>query len=460
MSTQTKKVIIVGGGFAGINAANRLANRDGVQVTILDKRNHHLFQPLLYQVATAALNPADIAVPIRSIYSRARNVKVFMQKVLSVDPVNKTLTTDFAQHSYDYLILAAGATHSYFGHNEWEVNAPGLKTLEEAEEIRSRILDAYEKAEMQSDIEIQRQLLTFVVVGGGPTGVEMAGALGEISRYTLSRDFSNIDPKRARVILIEGGPRILPAFDQDLSEIASRDLERLGVTIWTNSIVTDVRKDGVYIGKERINTTNVFWAAGVGSVEMNDSLGVQLDRQGRIPVEKDLSMKEYPDIFVVGDQAHFKDENGVPLPGIAPVAIQQGTMVPENILADIRGEGRKEFQYYDKGIMATVGRERAIVQTGKLKFTGFFAWILWLFVHLMYLVGFKNRFVVFTYWFWTYITFRRGSRLITSRSLPTRLKSLEERVKGSPKKATKKSVKKSVSKKSEQRSAKKKTKSV
>ncbi len=411
-----KRVVIIGGGFAGLNTARKLSGRSDFHITIIDKRNHHLFQPLLYQVATAALNPADIAVPIRTIFSKYANVEVMMGYAYSVDPVEKVVHTDIGDINYDYLVLACGATHSYFGHDEWETHAPGLKSLEEATEIRRRILESYEKAEIHRDPEIQKKYLTFVVVGGGPTGVEMAGALGEISRFTLSKEFRNIDPKRSRVILIEGGQRILPGFDTELSEQATRDLENLGVTIWTNSIVTDIRSDGLFIGKERIQASTILWAAGVGSVPLNKSLGVAQDRMGRIIVNKDLSIQEYPEIFVAGDQACFIDENGDPLPGIAPVAIQQGHHVPENILADVRGKARKDFHYFDKGIMATIGRERAVVQVGKLKFSGFIAWLAWLFVHIMYLIGFRNRILVLAQWFWSFLTFRRGTRIITTRS--------------------------------------------
>ena len=414
---ERRKVVIVGGGFAGLNAAKRLAGRKDFQVTLIDQKNHHLFQPLLYQVATAALNPADIALPIRSIFSRFRNIEVLMGSVESVDPHNKLVRADIGEIPYDSLILACGATHSYFGHDEWEIHAPGLKSLEEATEYRRRILTAFEQAETTRDKALQKQLLTFVVVGGGPTGVEMAGALGEISRYTFNRDFRRIDPKRTRVILVEAGPRILPAFDEELSERASRDLENLGVTIWTDSIVTNIDEEGVTIGSESIKASNVFWAAGVGAPGVNRTLSTPLDRLGRLIVEPDLSIKEYHDIFVVGDQANFSHtQDGQPLPGIAPVALQQGKWVAENLIREYRGKERQPFRYLDKGIMATIGRERAVVQTAGLKFTGFIAWVAWLVIHIMYLIGFKNRFIVGIQWFWSYLTLRRGARLITART--------------------------------------------
>lgn len=417
---ENKRVVIIGGGFAGMNAAKKLGDRPGIEVVIIDKRNHHLFQPLLYQVATAALNPADIAVPIRTVLSTFSNIEVKMGYAHSVDPRSRVVHADFGDVPYDYLLMACGASHSYFGHDEWEIHAPGLKSLEEATEIRRRILESYEKAELHTDPEMQKQYLTFIVVGGGPTGVEMAGALGEISRFTLGKEFRNIDPKRARVILVEGGPKILPGFDPDLAERATRDLENLGVTIWTNSIVTDIRNDGISIGKERIKANTVLWAAGIGSAPISHTLGVSLDRAGRVVVQSDLSIQEYPEIFVAGDQACVLDDNGKPLPGIAPVAIQQGNFIPDNIIADLKGKPRKDFRYFDKGIMATIGRERAVVQTHGLKFSGFVAWLAWLFVHIMYLVSFRNRFLVLAQWFWSYLTFRRGTRLITTRSWRSR----------------------------------------
>jgi len=411
-----KHVVIVGGGFAGINAAKGLGNKKGVTVTLIDRRNHHLFQPLLYQVAMAALSPADIAAPIRSIVSGYKNVEVKLGNVTGIDFSEKKVKGDFGEEAYDHLILACGANHSYFGHDNWEENAPGLKSLEEALEIRRRVLLAYEQAEREKDAEIQKQLLTFVVIGAGPTGVELAGALGEISRYTLNRDFRHIDPARTRVILIEGGPRVLPTFSPKMSAQAARMLEGLGVTIWTSSIVTDVRTDGVAIGAEFIRTKNVLWAAGVQPSEINRNSGLELDRAGRIVVESDLTLKDHPDVLVLGDQAHFKGPGGNPLPGLCPVAIQQGKFAAENILREAGGKPRRPFKYLDKGIMATIGRGNAVVETAGLKFGGFVAWLAWLFVHIFYLIGFKNRLIVFIQWAWSYFTLSRGARLITNRT--------------------------------------------
>ena len=409
-----KRVVIVGGGFAGLNAAKRLGNVKGLRITLIDKRNHHLFQPLLYQVATAALNPADIATPIRSILSSYKNVDVLMGNAISVNLKKKYITADFGDLAYDYLLLACGATHSYFGHKEWESFAPGLKSLEEAIEIRRRILTAYEQAEIEKDPEKQKQLLTFVVIGGGPTGVELAGAIGEISRLTMIRDFRNINPGATRVILIEAGPRILPQFDQSLSVRAFRDLERLGVSVWTNSIVTDISANGVIIGKKRIRAGTVLWAAGIGSLDLNRFLDAKFDRMGRVIVQQDLSLEKYPEVFVAGDQACFIPEgSNVALPGLAPVALQEGRFIAKNIIRELQGLPRKNFKYFDKGIMATIGRASAVVQTRQFKLSGYFAWITWLFIHIMYLAGFRNRFIVMIQWIWSYITKHRGSRLIT-----------------------------------------------
>ncbi len=422
MTGETKRVVIIGGGFAGINAAKTLGGKKGVRVTLVDRRNHHLFQPLLYQVAMAALSPADIAVPIRAILSGYKNVDVLLGNVTGIDYKSKVVKADFGDLSYDYVILACGASHSYFGHNEWEPHAPGLKSLEEATEIRRRVLTAFEMAEREKDREKQRELLTFIVVGAGPTGVELAGALGEISRYTLGRDFRNIDPSRARVILIEGGPRILPTFHASLSEKAARALESLGVTIWTSSVVTDVRADGLSIGKESIAAKTIVWAAGVQPSELNKSLGVELDRGGRIVVEEDLSVKGFPEVFATGDQAHFSHKLTEPVPGLCPAAIQEGKHAASNILLDLKGKKRKAFRYLDKGTMATIGRSFGIVQTKSLKLGGFIAWLGWLFVHIFYLIGFRNRLIVFIQWAWSYVTLSRGARLITSREWRTHSK--------------------------------------
>lgn len=411
-----KRVVIVGGGFAGIMAARGLGNKKGVRITMVDRRNHHLFQPLLYQVAMAALSPADIATPIRALLSKYQNAETLLANVTGVDFANKKLLTNWKPIDYDYLVLACGANQSYFGHDDWEESAPGLKSLEEATEIRRRILLAFEMAERETDPQIQKEFLTFVVVGGGPTGVELAGAIGEISRYTVTRDFRGIDPRRTRIILIEAGPRILPTFHPELAAAAQRSLEKLGVMVWTGSGVTDVRPDGVVVGQEFIKARTVLWAAGVAPSEINKSLGVPLDRGGRIMVETDCSIKDHPDIFVLGDQANFSQGLERPLPGLAPVAMQMGRHTAKNILRELRGEPRLPFKYVDKGAMATIGRAHAIVEVGPIKFSGFVAWLGWLFVHIFFLIGFRNRVSVFMQWAYSYLTLARGARLITSRN--------------------------------------------
>ncbi len=417
MNQNEKRVVIVGGGgFAGINAARTLGNRAGVKVTIIDQRNHHLFQPLLYQVALAALSPADIATPIRTVVSDKRNVDVIMANVERVDVKNRVVHYGDRSLSYDYLVLSCGASHSYFGNDHWETFAPGLKSVEEATEIRRRVLMAFELAERERENSARKEFLTFVIVGGGPTGVELAGAIGEISRYTLARDFRHIDPRLTRIILIEAGPRILAGFDPELSAKAARGLERLGVTVWTNTRVTDMGVDGVTAGGEVIKARTVLWAAGVRPSSLNQSLGAPLDKQGRVIVEADCSIPAHPEVFVLGDQANFTHHGKNTLPGLAPVAIQQGRHVAKNILRELKGEERRDFEYVDKGIMATIGRAHAVVQTGFLKFSGFTAWLAWLFVHIFFLIGFRNRFFVFLQWTWSYMTFGRGARLITSRN--------------------------------------------
>lgn len=412
---QRQKVVIVGAGFAGLNAVRALAKNDDLDILIIDRRNYHLFQPLLYQVATAGLSPADIATPIRSIVSDEKHVKVMLANVDSVDLAAKTVSTDKEKIPFDYLVMACGAKHSYFGHPEWEDFSPGLKTLEQATEIRRRVLLAFEEAEKETDKEKQKQLLTFVIVGGGPTGVEMAGAIAEISRFTLEKDFRNIDPSRTRVLLIEAGSRVLASFDEKLSKRATRDLEKLGVQIWTSTRVTEVTAEGVRLGEETIRARTTIWAAGVQPSSLGKTLGVELDRSGRVVVEKDLSLKNHPHVFVLGDQACFQVDNGKTLPGLASVAIQQGRHAAKNITALSKGKPVREFKYLDKGQMATIGRKKAVAQVKAFKFAGFPAWIVWLFIHIYYLIGFKNRFFVFYQWAWSYVTFKRGARLITAK---------------------------------------------
>ena len=410
-----KHVVIVGGGFGGLNAARALGGRAGVHVTLVDRRNHHLFQPLLYQVAMAALSPADIAVPIRAILYPFANVDVMLAEVVAVDLERRIVRTSVKNLAYDYLVLACGAGHSYFGNDEWESFAPGLKSLEEATEIRRRVLTAYERAEHEEDIQIQREWLTFVVVGAGPTGVELAGALGEISHYTLARDFRKIDPKRTQVILIEGGPRVLPTFDEALSQKAARGLEKLGVTVRTNCLVSGMGEGYVVVGHETIPARTILWAAGVQPSPLNRTLGVPLGPAGRVIVGGDLSLATHSEVFVLGDQANFS--HGLPraLPGVASYAIQQGFHVGRLIAREVAGFPREPFVPRDKGMMATIGRAFAVVQSRRLRFSGFFAWMAWLLVHIFYLIGFRNRVMVLFQWAWSYLTFRRGSRLITNR---------------------------------------------
>jgi len=419
--SQKKNVIVVGGGFGGINAVKSLSKNPDLDITLIDRRNHHLFQPLLYQVAMAALSPAEIAVPIRSIFSGYRNVDIVMGNVLGVNFDKKLVQTKFRDFQYDYLVLACGAMNCYFGNVGWEGFAPGLKSLEEAIEIRRRVLTAFEKADREEDPEKQKQLLTFVVVGGGPTGIELAGALGEISRYTLSRDFRHIDSRRTRIILIEAGERILPSFSPELSGKASRGLEKLGVTIWTKTKVTGIDQEGVTLKNERILAKTVLWAAGIGPADLNEKLSVELGSQNRIRVNSDLTIPGQSNVFVIGDQAYFV-ENGNALPGLAPVAIQQGKFVAKNIFADMKQKPRKPFKYLDKGIMATIGRADAIVQFAGMKLNGFIAWAIWLFVHIFYLIGFRNRMIIIFQWGWSYLTFRRGARIITIRGWKPLLK--------------------------------------
>lgn len=411
----SKKVIIVGGGFAGIKAAKAFGNKKDVSVTLIDRRNYHLFQPLLYQVATAGLSPAEISGPIRGILSKYQNISVFLDNVKAVDLAEKKVEITDRKIDYDYLILACGAKHSYFAHPEWEENAPGLKTLEQATEIRRRLLIAFEMAEKETNPEKQKQHLTFVIVGAGPTGVELAGAIAEISRHTLMKDFRHIDPSQTRVLLIEAGSRILAAFDADLSRKAARDLEDLGVQIWTNTRVTEVKESSVVLGDEIVKASTILWAAGVQPSSLNKSLGVPLDRSGRVIIEKDLSLKDHPEVFVLGDQACYLTDDGKSLPGLASVAMQQGEHAAREILHEIGGKPRTGFRYLDKGQMATIGRRKAIAQIHNLKFSGFFAWILWLFIHVYYLIGFKNKIFVIWQWAYAYFTFKRGARLIVDK---------------------------------------------
>jgi NADH:ubiquinone reductase (H+-translocating) len=406
------RVLIVGGGFGGLSAAKTLGKTRQIDVTLLDRRNHHLFQPLLYQVATAGLSPAEIAQPIRGILSQFSNIEVLEGEVTDVHLDKKELVADFGTFAYDYLILACGSLHSYFGHDQWEEHAPGLKTIEQATEIRRRILQSFEEAERTNDLQKRRSLLTFIVVGGGPTGVELAGAIGEMSRFTLTRDFKRIDPKLARVILVESGDRVLSTFPRKLSARATRDLEALGVQVWRHSTVTGVDGVGVQIGGERVEAATVLWAAGVRAVGLSHALDVPLDRNGRVIVGPDLSLEGHPEVFVIGDQCRFDHQNGQPLPGLAPVAMQQGRFAARMIRDDLAGRPRSKFHYVDKGQLAAIGRSRAVADIWKLHFGGLVAWLVWLFVHIYYLTGFKNRLFVMFQWAISYLTYSRGARLI------------------------------------------------
>jgi NADH dehydrogenase len=407
------RVVVIGGGFGGLTAARAL-KKAPVEVLLIDRRNHHVFQPLLYQVATAGLSPGDIAAPIRWILRHQPNARVWMGDVASIDPAAKLLhLTDGAQVPWDYLIVAAGATHAYFGHDEWHLHAPGLKTLEDALDARRRVLLAFEQAERETDRARQRRLLTFVVVGGGPTGVEMAGSLAEISRHALANDFRAIDPESARVILIEGGPNILGAYPEELSQFARRSLERLGVNVWTGSVVTNVTEGKVHVGGETIEAGTILWAAGVSASPLGAKLGVPLDRAGRVLVNDDLTVPGYPDIFVIGDLAALKGRDGRWLPGVAQVAIQQGRLAAANLARRLRGEALQPFRYRNLGNLATIGRNKAVADLPGWRFKGYLAWLFWLFVHVMNLVGFRNRLSVLTQWAFSYVTFQRSVRLIT-----------------------------------------------
>jgi NADH dehydrogenase len=408
---QTPRVVIVGGGFGGLAAARAL-ERAPARITLLDRRNHHLFQPLLYQVATAALNPSDIAVPIRSILRRQKNTTVLMGQAVSVDPAAKKVILSDGELAYDFLVLATGATHSYFGHDDWAPHAAGLKSIEDALEIRRRVLTAYERAEREPDPGLQREWLTFVIVGGGPTGAELAGALAEISRHALVRDFRSIDPSRARILLIEGGPRLLPPFPPELSEKARDQLVRLGVEVRTGSQVTGIDAGGVVIGAERIAARTVLWAAGVAASPLAKSLRVPLDRAGRVQVTSELTVPGRNEIFVLGDLASLQ-QDGKLLPGVAPVAMQAGRHTAENLRRAFRGEPLLPFRYRDKGSLAVIGRGAGVAAFPKSKWSGSIAWWAWLLIHIFYLIGFRNRVLVLMQWAWAYLTWQRGARLIT-----------------------------------------------
>ena len=429
------RVVIVGAGFGGLNAARALG-KAALQITVIDRKNFHTFQPLLYQVATAGLSPGEIAAPVRSILRSHKNVEVLMAEVTGFDLERRIVQTPDAEIPYDYLIIAAGATHSYFGHEDWEPLAPGLKTIEDALEIRRRVLLAFELAERQAAAGESELPLNFVVVGGGPTGVELAGTLAEISRHALAHEFRSIDPRRTHILLIEGGPRVLPTYPEDLSRSAEEQLRGLGVEVRTSAMVTLVEPGAVDIGETRLPATVVLWAAGVAASPLGKKLGAPVDRAGRVPVQADLSLAGHPEVFVIGDLAAAKDEQGKMLPGVAPVAIQEGKFVAKLIREEVERLGsnrnpegaaplsrsvrqgggfdsRPAFHYWDKGSLATIGRAAAVAQFGKIHISGFIAWLSWLFVHILFLIGFRNRLLVFIQWAWSYVTYERGARLIT-----------------------------------------------
>jgi NADH dehydrogenase len=411
----SKLAIVIGAGFAGLKAAKTLANHAGLRVILVDHRNHHLFQPLLYQVATAGLNPSDIAVPIRVQFRGAPNVEIHLGHVDAVDLQKQIVSGEGHEIPYDYLILACGARHSYFGHPEWEEFAPGLKTLEQATEMRRRMLVAFERAENELDAGTQRAYLTFVVVGGGPTGVELAGAIADVSRTAMQGDFRRIDPAQARIVLLEAAPRVLTSFSDDLSERARRDLAELGVEVRTNAKVDAIDAEGVTIGAERLAARTVFWAAGVQAERVAMTPPLETDRASRIKVNDDCSVPGFANVFVVGDMASLEMAPGQLVPGVAPAAIQAGEHAARMILRDLAGEPRRPFVYEDKGTLATIGKSRAIGQIGRVKLTGRIAWLAWLLIHVYQLIGFRNRLAVLFNWAWNYIFSKRGARLITEK---------------------------------------------
>jgi NADH dehydrogenase len=413
--TDTPHVVIIGGGFGGLDAARALAGA-AVRVTLLDRHNYHLFQPLLYQVATASLSPADVASPIRWILRHQSNVQVLLAEAQTIEPERRRVIIDGGSIDYDYLVVATGAAHAYFGHPEWAARAPGLKTLDDALEIRRRILLAFEAAERETDAAAQARLLTFVIIGGGPTGVELAGALAEIARRTLREDFRSIHPESARIVLLEGGPHVLGTFPAELRQAALDSMIRLGVEVRTSAIVTDLTPDAVCVGDERIPAETVLWAAGVAASPLVKSLGAPLDRVGRVLAEPTLTVPGHPDIFVVGDVCALQ-QDGKPLPGVAQVAKQGGGHAARNLVRTIRGEPLLPFRYRDYGNMATIGRGAAVAEIASLRVRGVVAWLIWLFIHIFWLIGFRSRIAVIGEWAWAFFTFQRRARLITGERL-------------------------------------------
>ena len=406
------RVVIVGAGFGGLQAARILSKRP-LRLTLIDRKNHHTFQPLLYQVATAGLSPGEIAAPIRWIVRGKKNVEVMLGEVQDFDLTRRVVKLDDFEVPYDYLIVAAGAGHSYFGHDEWEPLAPGLKTIEDALEIRRRVLLAFELAERSAARGEGQVQLNFVVIGGGPTGVELAGTLAEIANGALATEFRTIDPKRTRIILLEGGPRILPAYAADLSASAQKQLEKLGVEVHTSTMVTGVEPACVLTGTTRFPSAVTVWAAGVAASSLGKKLAAPLDKAGRVLVNNDLSLPGHPEVFVIGDLASVKDADGRPVPGVAPAAMQQGAWAARNIENDLKGRPRQDFHYLNKGNLATIGRAAAVAEFKRLHISGYPAWLAWLFIHIFFLIGFRNRLIVMIQWAWSYFTYERGVRLIT-----------------------------------------------
>jgi NADH:quinone reductase (non-electrogenic) len=417
MSQQRPRVVIIGAGFAGLQAAKMLS-RAPVEITIIDRHNYHCFQPLLYQVATAALSPADIAWPVRHILRSQNNAAVFMADVVGIDMQARVVKTQALNFPYDFLVIATGATHAYFGHDAWAAFAPGLKSIEDATHIRRSILSAFERAELARDEAERKRLLTFVIIGGGPTGVEMAGAIAEIARQTLARDFRRIDPRTARCVLIEAGPRLLSSFSEKNSDYARAALTKMGVEVITGSPVIGCDQNGVDLPDRRIDAASIIWAAGVVASPAAEWLAAEHDRVGRVIVQPDLSLPGHPEIFVIGDTAAVH-EDGRPVPGLAPAAKQMGSYVANLIMARLAGQSLRPFHYRDQGELATVGRRAAVVDIGRLRITGFIGWLFWCVVHIYFLIGVRNRVMVAMTWLWSYLTFQRGARLITRTAPPS-----------------------------------------